>query len=90
MIKLSLKRIIVKNRALIHEESQHMRDFVHLLMKPRNTGVKWTREEINQLKFQVKHLSLYVPALIIFVLPFGSLLLPFLAEGIERRNKRRA
>jgi len=89
MIKLFLKRHILKNRALILQESQHMADFIQLLMKRRNTGVKWTGEEITRLKSHLKHLSLYVPALIIFVLPFGLFLLPILAEILDRREKSR-
>jgi len=90
MIKLFLKRHILKNRALILQESQHMAEFIQLLMKRRNTGVKWTGEEITRLKSHLKHLSLYVPALIIFVLPFGLALLPILAEILDRREKSRA
>jgi hypothetical protein len=89
MIKLFLKRHILKNRALILQESQHIDDFIQFLMKRRNTGVTWTGEEIARLKSHLKHLSLYVPALIIFVLPFGSLLLPVLAEILDRREKSR-
>jgi len=89
MIKLFLKRHILKNRALILQESRHMAEFIQLLMKWRNTGVKWTGEEITRLKSHLKHLSLYVPALIIFVLPFGLLLLPILAEILDRREKSR-
>ena len=89
MIKLFLKRYILKNRALILQESQHMAYFIQLLMKRRNTGVKWTGEEITRLKSHLKHLSLYVPALIIFVLPFGLFLLPILAEILDRREKSR-
>ena len=89
MIKLFLKRHILKNRALILQESHHIVDFIHLLMKRRNTGAKWTAEEITQLKSHLKHLSFSVPALIIFVLPFGSLLIPILAEILDRREKNR-
>ena len=89
MIKLFLKRHILKYRALILQESKHISEFIQLLMKRRNTGVKWTGEEITRLKSQLKHLSLYVPVLIIFVLPFGSLLLPILAEILDRREKSR-
>jgi hypothetical protein len=89
MIKLILKKHILKNRALILQESQHMAEFIQFLMKRRNTGVKWTGEEITRLKSHLKHLSLYVPVLIIFVLPFGSFLLPILAEILDRREKSR-
>ncbi len=89
MVKSFLKRLIEKNRDFILHESQEMQDFFRILMKPRNTGVKWTGEEICQLKSHLKHLSLSVPVLIIFTLPFGSLLLPVLAEVLDRRKKRR-
>ena len=89
MIKLFLKRHISKNKALILQESQHMSDLMRLLMKRRNTGVEWTEEEITRLKSHLKHLSLYVPVLIVFILPFGSLLLPILAEALDRREESR-
>jgi hypothetical protein len=89
MIKLFLKRHLLKNKALILQESKHVAEFIQLLMKRRNTGAKWTGEEITRLKSHLKHLSLYVPALIIFVLPFGSLLIPVLAEILDRRDKSR-
>lgn len=90
MIKLFLKRHILKNRTLILREAGLMHDFMRLVMKRRNTGVKLTREEIRLFKSHVKHLSLYAPALIIFLLPFGSLLLPILAELLDRRENGRA
>ena len=89
MIKLFLKRQILKNRALILQESKHIKKFFQLLMKQRNTGVKWTEDEITQLKSHLKRLAFYVPTLIIFVLPFGSFLLPILAEILDRRKKSR-
>jgi len=84
-----LRKIISKNKALILHEARDLNDFMDLLMKPRNTGVDWTREEIRQIKSHLKHLSLMVPALCIFMLPFGSLLLPILAEIMDRRRRTR-
>jgi hypothetical protein len=89
MIKLFLQRYILKYRVLILKETQHTTDFMKLLMKRRNTGVKWTKEEIIQLRSHLKHLSLYIPVLITFVLPFGLFLLPILAEVLDRREKSR-
>jgi len=89
MIKLFLKRQILKNKALIFQESRHMSDLMRLLMKRRNTGVEWTGEEMTRLKSHLKRLSLYMPVLIVFVLPFGSLLLPVLAETLDRRKNGR-
>lgn len=89
MIRLFLKRQIVKNRALIHRESRHMTDLMRLLMKRGNTGIEWTDDEIIRLKSHIRHLSFYAPVLIVFSLPFGSLLLPVLAEALDRRRKNR-
>jgi len=89
MIKLFLKNQLMKNRAVIVNEAKYCQNFMLLLMKQRNTGVKWTTEEKKQLRSNLKHLSLYVPALIIFALPFGSLLLPVLTEVLDRRDKER-
>jgi hypothetical protein len=66
-----------------------MNNFMMLLMKHRNTGNDWTAEEISQIKSHLKHLALYVPVLIVFVLPFGSLLIPVLAEIMDRREEIR-
>lgn len=90
MIRRLLKPHILKNRALILRESQYFSDFFQLLMKRRNAEGEWTKGEVTRLKSHLKHLSLYVPALIIFILPFGLLLLPILAELLDRRAKGRA
>ena len=89
MIRLFLKRLILKNKELIFNEAQHIQGFLQLLFKPRNTDLKWQKKEKQQLKNHLKRLSLYVPILIIFTLPGGSLLLPILAEILDRRKKRR-
>jgi hypothetical protein len=89
MIRLFLKRLILKNKELIFNEAQHIQGFLQLLFKPRNADLKWQKEEKQQLKNHLKRLSLYVPILIIFTLPGGSLLLPILAEILDRRKKRR-
>ena len=89
MIKSSFKKFISKNREMILEEGQHIKGFMELLMKHRNTGLVWTREETRDLKLYVKRLSLHLPVLIIIALPFGLALIPMLAELIDRRKKRR-
>jgi len=89
LLKRFLKRIIAKNKSLILRESQGMNDFMMLLMKQRNTGNKWTTEDIKKIKSHLIRFAFYVPVLIIFILPFGSLLLPVLAEIMDRRNEIR-
>ena len=71
MLKILLNRTISKNKSLILRESQGMYNFMGLLMKKKNTGNNWTTEDIKQIKSHLKHLALYVPGLIIFLLPFG-------------------
>jgi len=89
MIRFFLKGLILKNKDLIFSEAQRFQGFLHLLFKPRNTDAEWTKEEKEQVKKYLKRLSLYVPILIIFALPGGSLLLPILAEVLDRRKGRR-
>ncbi|OQW97741.1 MAG: hypothetical protein BWK74_05865 [Desulfobacteraceae bacterium A6] len=89
MIRLFMEKHILKNRALIIKEGKYFHDFMWLLMKPKNTGAEWTIEEKKQLKSHFKHLSLYMPALIIFALPLGTLLLPILTGVLDRREKDR-
>jgi hypothetical protein len=62
---------------------------MQLLMKHRNKGQKWTREEKKEIKTHLKNISRIVPSVIIFLLPGGSLLLPFLAEVLDRRKEKR-
>jgi len=82
-------RLIIKNKAFILEEVLAVKGLMQLLMKQRNTDQKWTREEKREMKIHLKNISKLVPALIIFLLPGGSLLLPFLAEVLDRRKSRR-
>ena len=89
MIKDEFFKIVTKNKTMIINEAQKLDGFMRLLMKPKNTRTKWTKEEKRQLKLHLKHLSYYVPALVIFVLPFGSLLIPLLAEILDRRRTHR-
>ncbi len=83
------KRIIIKNREFILREILAVKGLMHLLMKNRNTGEKWTKEEKREIKNHLKDISKVIPVIIVFLLPGGSLLLPFLAEVLDRRKKRR-
>lgn len=83
-----LDRFISDRKQLIYRETALVRGFMYLLMRPLNTGVKWTREEKKQLRSDIKHLSLFVPKLIIFLLPGGALV-PILAELLDRRKTKR-
>ena len=89
MLKTFLKRTISKNKSLILRESQGMHNFMILLMKQRTTGNDWTNEDIKKIKSHLIHMALYVPVLIVFLLPFGFLLLPVLAEVMDGREEIR-
>ena len=89
MIKRFLKRLIDKNKEFILSQVLAVKDLMRLLMKNRNTGEKWTREEIHEIRVHLRHIAMLVPALIIFLLPGGSLLLPLLADVLDRRKKIR-
>jgi hypothetical protein len=72
-------RILVdKNKELIYREAEFIGGFMHRLMKPKNTGNKWTREEKKHLITDLRHLSYYVPVLMIFLMPGGSFYSPCL------------
>jgi hypothetical protein len=81
--------MVANNRTMILNEAQKISGFMHLLMKPTNTGKAWTSEERRLLRMHLKHLSYYVPMIAIFAMPFGSLLIPVLAEILDRRTNRR-
>ena len=89
MLKRILKKMLERYKDLLYAEADTMKGFMALLMKPRNSGIPWTADEIRALKFYIRHLAHYVPFMIVFLLPFGSILLPVMAEVLDRRRERR-
>ncbi len=89
MIIAYAKRLIVKNREFILTEVLAVKGLMQLLMKSRNTGERWTREELHLIRSHLWHLSHMVPVILLIVLPGGSFLLPFLAEVLDRRKPKR-
>ena len=89
MLRPLLNRLISGQRSLLLAEAVTIKGFMALLMKPLNSGAPWTRQEKRELKGHIRHLSAYVPALVIFLLPGGAFLLPVLAELLDRRRKKR-
>jgi len=74
---------------MILEEAGQINGFMKLLMKPRNTGAGWTKQEKAQLRKHLKRLSLYVPVLIIFLAPtLAPSSIPVLAEILDRRKNK--
>jgi hypothetical protein len=88
LVRVILKRLIDSNKELILQEGRFMRGFYVLVFKQINTGQKWTKEELRELRRHLWHLSGYIPVLVLFLLPGGSLLLPLLAELLDRRKDR--
>jgi len=89
MIKNYVKRLIIINKEAILMEILAIRGLMQLLMKIRNTDEKWTREEKKEIKRHLKNIAKIIPAVALFSLPGGSLLLPILAEVLDRRKVRR-
>ena len=83
------RRFFRTKKTLFQREVQQMGGFMRLLMKQRNTGAKWTTEEIAELKTYIRHLKSYTPLLTCFLLPGGFLLFPLLAARLDRRKSRR-
>jgi hypothetical protein len=80
---------MIKNREFILNEVLAVKGLMYLLMKNRNTGEKWTGEEKREIKMHLRNISKVIPVLVIFLLPGGTLLLPILAEVLDRRKSRR-
>ena len=89
MIKKYLKRLILVNKDAILMEVLAIKGLMQLLMKTRNTDETWTRDEKKEIKRHLKNIAKIIPAVAIFSLPGGSILLPVLAEAIDRRKIRR-
>jgi len=89
MMKKYFKRLILVNKEAILMEVLAVKGLMQLLMKTRNTDEKWTTEEKKEIKRHLKNIAKIIPAVAIFVLPGGSLLLPILAEALDRRRVRR-
>lgn len=88
-INYFFRKMFEKNRDMILSEGRFFNDFIHLVFKERNTSEKWTDEELRLLRRHLRHLTAYIPGLIIFFLPGSMLLLPVLAEAIDRRKHLR-
>lgn len=90
MIISYIHKVVRSNREFILEEIVAVKGLMHLLMKQRNTDEKWTKQEKAEIKRHLKNIARIIPALTLFLLPGGSILLPVLAESLDRRKARRA
>ena len=62
--------------------------FTAVLMKRRN-GQSWTPEDRRYLKDEMVTLARYTPALVVFMLPGGMVMLAATAWYLDRRRKQR-
>jgi hypothetical protein len=76
-----------EKKQLLHEILQ-VRGLMPLLMKPRNEQ-SWTPEDKQELRMHLRRLSSISPYLIVLALPGSFLMLPALAEWLDRRRNRR-
>ncbi len=89
MIGRFFKSQAAKYRTILLEEARRIDGFMRLLMKQRNTGTKWTKDEKAQLRRYIWGLAFYAPILFVFFLPGGFFLIPLLAEAVDRRRRSR-
>jgi len=90
MLKNLIKKALINSKETLFYESRQMQGFMELLMKPRNTGERWSLEDKEELTKYFKYISLYIPFLIIFLMPGGFLFLPVFSSILDRRRVKRA
>jgi len=89
MLKNLIKKALFNSREILFYESRQMQGFMQLLMKPRNTGEPWSMEEKLELRNYFKYVSVYIPFLIIFLMPGGFFFLPVFSSILDRRRVKR-
>jgi hypothetical protein len=89
MLTEILKRRLASHRKLILSHVLAIGGLMRLLMKVRNTGEPWTPDERREIHSHLRSVARLVPILTVFLLPGGLLLLPILAEVLDRRSAPR-
>ena len=79
-------RRLSNQKQLILPHVLAIQGLMRLLMKGRNTGVPWTPQERREIRLHLRSIAGLVPILVLFIIPCGSLLLPILAEVLDRRR----
>jgi phosphoglycolate phosphatase-like HAD superfamily hydrolase len=82
-----LRERLARHREAILAEVLEVKDLMRLLMKGRND--RWTAEDLKEIKTHLRHLAEDLPLLAAFLAPGGFLLLPILAEILDRRRDKR-
>jgi hypothetical protein len=89
MLRNLIKKALFNSKEILFYESRQMQGFIQLLMKPRNTGERWSDEEKKELRNYFKYMSVYIPFLIIFLMPGGFFFLPVFSSILDRRRVKR-
>jgi len=89
MLRNLIKKALFNSKEILFYESRQMQGFIQLLMKPRNTGERWSDEEKKSLRNYFKYMSVYIPFLIIFLMPGGFFFLPVFSSILDRRRVKR-
>lgn len=76
-----------RERKHLLSEMVKVKGLMPLLMKRRNKQ-KWTPEEKEELRVQLRRISNISPYLVIIVMPGGFAVLPALAWWLDRRRNR--
>ena len=84
--KALVRRHLCTQREFILTNVLEVQGLMRLLMKPRNSGLPWSRGEVDRIRAHLKTLARLIPALVVFLLPGGLLLLPVLSEVLDRRQ----
>lgn len=79
----------VREKNRIREGIAQVPGLMALLMKPRN-GLKWTKDEREELRTQLRRLSRLSFYLAMAALPFTTLTLPLVAWWLDRRQQKRS
>lgn len=74
------KEVLLKNKKRLHTELLESKEAIELITK--STTQKLTEEEKEKVKSQLLDICKSIPALAVFLLPGGSLLLPLLIKLI--------
>jgi len=84
----SIRNLTGREKKHLLEAILQIKGLMPLLMKPRNEQ-SWTRADKQELRTQLRCLSSVSPYWIVLALPGSFLMLPALAEWLDRRRDRR-
>jgi len=87
-IKLAFE-LAERERRFVLSEMVQVKGLMPVLMKRRNKQ-QWTKDDIAEIRSQVRRISKLSPYLVILVMPGGFAVLPVLAWWLDRRRNRRA